>query len=343
MIYTIKKILPVVAVMICCKLLFLFPAQAAKPDGDYVLWYSTPAASWKTYCLPIGNGSLGGLLYGGIATDSLLYNELTLWRGGTRDDAASTTTSSRGNYVPFGFIYVAQTVPGGTYTNYQRDLNIGNATAHVSYTANSINFKREYLCSYPDSVMVIHYTASSPGSISLTVRAKSDSVTSKTITASGNTITTAGYMSSGSDLANLILESQIYVKNYNGALAVNGATMTVTGADSVDIVISASTNFQQSSAVSWRGTLTPHIKDSIRIAQAAAKTYPVLRAAHIADYQNLFNRFTFDLNDSVNKGTATDTRLSAYTVDTTANTAKDRGLEVLFYTIRTLSDYCVVA
>jgi alpha-L-fucosidase 2 len=304
--------------------LFLFTAMAIvvrTTDGatDYQLWYTTPATTWRSQCLPIGNGSIGGMIYGGVTTEHVQFNEITLWNGGT-------TTEGTGYYRGFGDMYVDVTNGSGTQTNYRRDLDIGEALAHVSYSVGSVSYKREYFASFPDSVMVGHFTTSAAGGVTLTVRVTPlTGLSSTAVNASGNVITLSGYENSGADLARMNFEAQVCVKNYGGTLTVQSPNIRVTGADSVDVIFAAGTDFLQSSTSNWRGA-APHAKVSARIAGASAKSYAALRAAHIADYQNLFNRFSLNLNDSINKGRATDARRSAYTVDA----GTDRGLEVLF-------------
>ena len=102
--------------------------DAGFASTNYLLWYSAPATTWRSQCLPIGNGRIGGMIYGTVATDSITFNENTLWAGG--DDSGQT-----GNYMGFGTLVIEQTIPGGTYSGYRRDLDIGEATSHVSFTA----------------------------------------------------------------------------------------------------------------------------------------------------------------------------------------------------------------
>jgi alpha-L-fucosidase 2 len=259
------------------------------------------------------------MIYGGTTTEQIQFNEITLWNGGT-------TSGGTGYYVGLGRLYVDVTNAGTTVTNYRRDLDIGEALSHVSYTASGVTYQREYFASFPDSVLVGHFTTNTAGGISLLVRVLPISgLTSTAVAASGNTITLSGYENSVADLASMNFEAQVYVKNYGGTLAIQNPNIRVTSADSVDVILAAGTDFLQSSSSNWRGT-APHAKVTARITSASAKSYPTLRAAHIADYQNLFNRFSLNLNDSINKGQATDVRRSAYTVDA----GSDRGLEALF-------------
>jgi hypothetical protein len=126
---------------------------------DYRLRYTAPATDWKSQCLPIGNGSIGGMIFGGVATEQIQFNEITLWTGGT-------TTEGTGNYLGFGGLFIDMIHPAGTPSNYRRDLDIGEALAHVSYAVGSMVYNREYFASFPDSVLVGHITGSVAGGCS---------------------------------------------------------------------------------------------------------------------------------------------------------------------------------
>jgi alpha-L-fucosidase 2 len=288
---------------------------------EYRILDSSAATSWADQCYPVGNGSIGAMIYGGFSQEQLQFNEITLWKGGTANDGGT------GCYLGFGDIYVTVTNPSSTTTNYCRDLDIGEATSHVKYTSGGYDFSREYFCSYPDSVIVGHFTSSGSKQITLLVNMSAlSALTYKKISASGNTIIFSGYYgNSGYDVDSISFEAQVYVKNYNGTIAVVDSNIKVTNADSVDIIFSAATNFIQSYTNGWRGN-APHSIVSTRISAASAKTYSALRSAHIADYQTLFNRFTLDLGDSIYKSTPTKTRKNSYT----KGAGNDRGLDVLF-------------
>lgn len=210
------------------------PADAST---DYRLWYTAPATVWKSQCLPIGNGSIGGMIFGGVASEHIQFNEITLWTGGT-------TTEGTGNYLGFGDLFIDITHPAGTQSNYRRDLDIGEALAHVSYAVESVTYNREYFASFPDSVIVGHLTCSLPGGLTLTVRVTPlTGLTSTSVAASGNLITFSGYQNSGADLARLNFEAQVLVKTYGGTAAAQGANIRVTNADSVDVIMAAATDF----------------------------------------------------------------------------------------------------
>ena len=209
------------SVVRCCVVLLAAGFRMVDEASEYRLWYTTPATIWRSQCLPVGNGSIGGMIYGGVASEHIQFNEITLWTGGTTDEGT-------GNYLGFGELYVDVANAGGTQSNYERDLDIGEALAHVSYTIGSITYNREYFASFPDSVMVGHFTGSTAGGISLTVRVVPLSgLTYTSVSATGNVITFSGYENSGADLPRLNFEAQVFVRAYGGTATVQDATIRV--------------------------------------------------------------------------------------------------------------------
>jgi len=151
----------------------------AKPTkNDLKLWYTQPASKWLE-ALPIGNGSLGGMIFGGVEQEHIQFNEESLITG---------TTQTVGYYQPFGDLYVD--FSGLTSENYTRELNLNEGIHQVSFSSNGVNYQRECFASYPDEVMVFHLTASKKGMISGKFRLTDAHQAS--ISVSGNKITASG-------------------------------------------------------------------------------------------------------------------------------------------------------
>src|SRR6185436_16559256 len=191
--------------------------EAAPPAPELSLWYREPAsdhpllpldtprqsrqaatAEWVR-ALPVGNGRLGAMVFGGVVHERLQLNEDTLWAGRPYDpvnpeakDAlpdvrrliaerkytdAATLVQAKVMSKPLAQMPY-QTVGDLTLTfpqadaveNYRRDLDLTTATAHVSYTTGGVTFSREVFASAPDQVIVVWLTASRPGQISFEAR-----------------------------------------------------------------------------------------------------------------------------------------------------------------------------
>lgn len=269
------------------------------------LWYDKPAASWNE-ALPIGNGRLGAMLFGSPDKERIQFNEQTLWTG---DEI------QMGAYQPFGDLFLE--TPVTQVTNYRRELDLDEAIHRTSFTANGVRYLREAFSSHPDQVIVIRLTADKPGSISGTLRL-TDAHDAR-ITASGKTLESSGSLPNKLDYL-----ARLRVLHENGQLSAGEKFLTVEKADSVTLLLAASTSFANSPARNWRGE-APGGVVARTLDAAAAKSYDKLRTSHVADHQALFRRVSIDLGPS-RDSQPTDQRIILNQKD-----AADPGLSALFY------------
>lgn len=162
------------------------------------LWYRQPAAQWVE-ALPVGNGRLGAMVFGGLVTERLQLNEDTLWSGPAATwntpDAQAALPAVReaifaGDYVeadhrakalqgaftqsyqPLGDLHL-HFAHGDEATAYVRDLDLDSATATTQYTVDGITYTRTVFASTPDQLIVIHLTCDQPGQLTFTARLSS--------------------------------------------------------------------------------------------------------------------------------------------------------------------------
>lgn len=178
-------------------LLLCFSCVCLSAQGDMKLWYDKPAFNWVE-ALPVGNGFIGGMIFGGMEHELIQLNESTLWSGGPRKknvnpeaskylrplraalakgDYATADSLSRkmqGHYtesfLPLGDLHIGQTFKKGLSVNpdyYYRDLKIDKAVAATRFSIGNVEYSREVFTSAVDSVMVIRITASEPGMLVL--------------------------------------------------------------------------------------------------------------------------------------------------------------------------------
>lgn len=264
----------------------------AAPDGVASLWYDKPATSWLE-ALPVGNGSLGGMIFGGTDKERIQFNEQTLWTG---DEI------KMGAYQPFGDLFIDSPELANA-TNYRRELDLSEAVHRTTFTANGVNFTREVFSSHPDKVMVVRLGADKPGSVSGTIRL-TDMHKAK-ISAAGDTITATGSLENG-----LAYESRVRVIAEKGTLSVSGDNLSLEGADSAVILLAAATDFANSPDQKWRGEKPGPKLDRV-LASASKKPFDKLKADHIADHQSFFSRMTVNLGPA-RDDLPTDQRLAAY-------------------------------
>ncbi|GAB3638431.1 glycoside hydrolase family 95 protein [Hymenobacter arcticus] len=177
------------------------PAQAQQADKPGKLWYQQPAQQWVE-ALPLGNGRLGAMVFGGVEQELLQLNESTLWSGGpvkagVNPGAAAVLPALRQallqnqdygqadrlarqmqglyseSYLPLGDVQLHQDLGGQTPTNYYRELDLSTATATTRFTLGGVRYERTAFASAPDKVLVLRLTSSQPGALSFDVATRS--------------------------------------------------------------------------------------------------------------------------------------------------------------------------
>jgi alpha-L-fucosidase 2 len=177
-----------------------FAGRAEPPDQPLSLWYTRPAGTWLE-ALPLGNGRIGAMVYGGVPDERIQLNEATLWSGGPKDwdnpEALKTLPEIRRlifagryaeahalgkkmmgpytqSYLPMGELVLSFDGPDGSkpaeVRDYRRLLDLNRGVAEVRYRIGEVDYSREVFVSHPDQVMVVHLTASRPGRLSFTAR-----------------------------------------------------------------------------------------------------------------------------------------------------------------------------
>jgi alpha-L-fucosidase 2 len=286
----------------------LFGTVAASSASDLVLWYQQPAAVTRTSplineALPVGNGRLGGLIAGGTAREQVVLDEDSLWTG---DENPSGDYDRMGYYQMLGSLFI--NLPGHEdATDYRRDLDIGDALAHVSYSVNGVKFSREYFCSHADGVLVVRLTADKPGSYTGSIELN-DSHGARVV-ADKNRLTEAGALTNG-----LKYEAQLVAVNAGGSLgsaggspasstrqreagAPDGSTLNFSNCDSLTLVVGAGTDYAMDYAKNYRGE-DPHARVTKLVKKASAKKYDALKAAHEKDFHSLFDRVALNVGRS---------------------------------------------
>jgi len=294
------------------KILILVTLMAATIThaAETKLWYDKPAERWEQEALPIGNGRLGAMIFGGVGHERIQFNEDSLWIGDETDTGA---------YQAFGDLFI-DFDGSGAVTHYRRELDIGRAVHAVSYIRDGVSCRREYFSSHPAGVMAFRFTADKPGALSGSI-ALTD-MHKGTITAAGNVLVDtgnlAGYVHSLSKGVKeyaiaLNYEAQALVRNEGGTVEAKGGKLVFKNVNAMTVFLDAGTDYLNRREQHWRGE-HPHRAITERLAKAAATPYEGLVAAHVRDYQSLFNRVSLDLgrtSDSM-RNLPTDRRLVAY-------------------------------
>ncbi|HVK21260.1 MAG TPA: glycoside hydrolase N-terminal domain-containing protein [Actinokineospora sp.] len=334
-----------------------FSAARAEPaPGDpQTLWFDEAATDWQSRALPIGSGGLGAMVFGGTTAEHLQLNEKTLWTGGPgsvqgydfgnwrsprptaladaraqiqRNGSMSDTELSSklgqskrgfGSYQTLGDLWLDMPGSSGA-TGYKRYLNLGDATAGVTYTAGGAKHSREYLASNPAGVIAGKVSADQTGKVSFTLRVSSPRA-DQTVSVSNGRLTVRGALADNG----MRFESQIRVLTTGGTRTDGADRITVTGADSAVFLFAAGTNYSDVYPT-YRGA-DPHTAVTSRVDSAAAKGFDAIRAEHVADHKALYDRVKLDIGQVMPTKTTDDLR-SAYTGGTSP---ADRALEALYF------------
>jgi alpha-L-fucosidase 2 len=225
-----------------------------------------------------------------------------------------------GHYQSFGDI-VLTFPPSKAVHGYRRELDIGRAVARVSYEDQGIHYVREYFASYPDRAIVVHLSASRPGSLRFKAGVNVPDNRSVHTTVEGGRITVAGKLRDNG----LRYEGQLQVIATGGTVSSGDDTVTVDGADSVLLVLSAGTDYA-ADFPDYRG-IDPHAAVQTRVDKASAKSYVKLLADHEADYRSLFERVSLDIGQAM-PDLPIDKLLAGYK---SGDTPADRALETLYF------------
>jgi alpha-L-fucosidase 2 len=281
--------------LLCAALVgpFSVKAQPARTNPGLhqpglVIWDDKPAKTWMTEAYPMGNGRIGGMVFGGTALEHIQFNEISLWTG----DETNT-----GAYQAFGDLYVSfdgQDTSRKAPADYRRQLDLSKAVQQITYTDNGVKYKREYFCSFPDKVMVLHFTAGSKAAYSGVI--KLTSAHNAVVTAKEATLQITGRLDNG-----LIYNATALIKNEGGSVTIEsdgkgGSQLHITKANALTILLSAATNYSNKRSDGWRtGNPAEMVKQSL--SSASVKTYQDLLNTHLKDYQGLFGRVSLNLGN----------------------------------------------
>ena len=273
------------------------------PKNPNTLWYTTSAEAagvsypWMEYALPLGNGELGCMVFGGVRTEELQFNEKTLWSG-----PANQVGAGGGNrtFMNFGSLFIANndnTVYEGV-TDYVRYLDIEEGIAGVEFkNANGTKQVRKYFSSAPDQVIAGQYKTEGADKLNLTFMLEPGTgigATAVTYNADG----TAGFTGA---MTSVNYATRLHVVADEGAtVTASGKGITVKNATEVTFYLKGATNFNGDMEVlnNYFTTETPaqvdeRVKGEIEAAQA--KGFAAVEAAHVADFTAITKRMTFDL------------------------------------------------
>ncbi|HRL70523.1 MAG: glycoside hydrolase family 95 protein [Flavobacterium sp.] len=297
---------------------FLFTTGVfAQNNKSLKLWYKQPAQKWSSEALPIGNGRMGAMFYGGVHQEKIQFNEQSLWSGDNNwDGEYETGDRGFGSYRNFGEITI-DFAKAKEATAYSRSLDISNGIHQTAFIQNGIQYKRDAFASYPDQVLVFRYTATEKGAfcgkISLT---SAQGAISK---ANQNSIHFEGVMAN-----KLKYAAVLRIQHQGGKIKVEGNNISFENCNSLTLLLDARTNYKADFKSDWRGN-DPLPLIEKELASAQSKSYKSLLKNHVADLSGLLGRASINIGttDAAVLTLPTDERLKRYAGESVVTETKD--------------------
>jgi len=322
------------------------------------LWYDAPAKIW-TEALPVGNGRIGGMVFGGVREERIGLNEATLWSGGPvpasinpearqylpalrkavmEEDYPEADRLARKmqgvwseSYLPLGDLVIRQELGGGAVSDYRRELNLRDAVARTLYRVDGVQYSREVFVSAPDQVMVVRWTCDRVGALNVTIGATSLLRNEKKAG--------AGYWEMNGKAPAHVEPSYVESDNpvvyddnnpcrgirwtMRARVANKGGLVTM---DTSGITVKGASELvlYVSMGTNFKGALRcPEGEPNMQVVN---KPFERMWADHLADVHKYFDRMELRLGETQIGMSATDERLAAY-----AKGGADPGLEALYF------------
>jgi alpha-L-fucosidase 2 len=329
------------------------PLRASgQPSAQHAnrLWYRQPAKEWVE-ALPVGNGRIGAMVFGGIARERLQLNEDTLWAGGPYDPVNPQARDALGEVrrlVAAGRYAEAQAlagaklmaipltqmpyqtfadleleVPGlreGAVRDYRRELDLETAMATTRFSVGEVSYRRQVVASPGHQVIAVEIEADAPGAIDLDVALSSPQDAS--VTVAGDTLVLAGRnLSAAGVAAALDLAARVRVIASGGSLEGREGRIAVRGADRVTLLVAMATSFRRFDDVGG----DPAAITETQIAGAAATTFARIAAATATEHRRLFDTVSLDLGRTPAADRPTDERIRD------SQNAHDAALAALYF------------
>lgn len=328
-------------------LIFMNVQVTASPNNNrHKLWYKQPAKVWMESS-PLGNGRIGAMVYGGVETETVALNEVTMWSGerdkfqerlcgkdilndirqlffagdyskGNRiaSEYLSGTPHSFGSHVPLGDMKINFKYPQGNISDYKRELNLENAINTVTFNVGNIKYTREYFCSNPDEALIIKLSASKAKALNLNL--SFDLLRESEMRTTNNGLEFSGQVSfpkQGPGGVNFLGKVGVTIKD--GKVTTKNGKIEITDATSIVIAFDVRTDYSN----------PKYKEDCVKtVDNVLAQNYDKVKQNHIGDYSNLYKRVDLFLGNSETDNLPTDIRWKKV-----KGGANDVGLDALFF------------
>lgn len=316
-----------------------FAAVACSPaeESDLKLWYDEPARQWVE-ALPVGNGRLGAMVFGGPEREQIQLNEETVWAGQPNTNANPAVepeaiddirklifegkyraaqdmvdarifhkTNHGMSYQTIGDLYLD--FPGhAEYSEYYRDLDISDAVASVSYTVDGVKYLRETISSFSDDVVAVKVSASEKGKVTFDASVVSPHK-KQSVAVEGTDLVLRGTTGDQEGLEGKVqFTTMVRVMHKGGELEAADGKISLSGADEAVILVSTGTNFTDYKTLSG----DPDAEAGQLLEAASANSFNAMKKAHSKAYAEYFDRVSMDLGTTPAALLPTDERIKEF-------------------------------
>ena len=318
------------------------------------LWYNRPAAYWVE-ALPLGNGRLGAMVFGGVASEHIQFNEESLWSGYPRDH---TNPSAREvlplvrealfaenyrlgdqlarkmqgpftqSYLPFGDVHLDFETAGeaAEATDYCRWLDLDSATQHTEFSLRGVRYTRDTFISAPANGLIMRIACDRAGGLSFQVRL--DSALRHEVVCAREELLLSGkaperddphYLNKADSVGygpeGMTFAARLGVQTRGGRVQAEDGRLTIQAADEVTLFLCAATSFNGFDRSPATEGKDPQALSAKALAMLQTRTYEDLLREHMADYQPLFRRVRLDLGGGASAEMPTDQRIASFKQD----------------------------
>lgn len=340
----------------------LFPLfNAAHAAPDTALWFDKPAASFHS-SLPIGNGRIGAMVFGGIDDERIVLNESSVWSGSVQDADrpeahkalpeirrlllegknheaeqlvnrnftckgegsafAKAANSPFGCYQVLGNLRLGFVHPPGEISGYRRELDLATGNARLTYQKCGATWTREYLVSAPDEVFASRLTTTQPGGLTFTITL--DRPERLSTTASGDhDLLMTGTLNDGHGGMGVTYAARLRAIQRGGSIRTEGNQLHIHGADEVVLLLTAATDYRGFAGRNLSDPLAASLAD---LDKAAARPFAAIATAQRADHAKWYERVKLTLPVTANSQLPTDRRIEEF-----ARGAADPSLAALYF------------
>lgn len=311
--------------------------QCNAQSDKLILWYDRPATQWVE-ALPIGNGRIGAMVYGGTAHEEIQLNEETIWGGsphnnvnpmakdsldairrlifaGHNDEAQQLVGQAICSQTSHGMPY--QTVGSliidfdniADVHDYRRELDIENAITTTHFTSQGVEYKREAFTSFTDQLLIVRLTASAKNSLSFCISYTTPYTENIGHCAVGNELRMSGKAMDHEGIEGKVRFLSIAKVDIDGGrlTSLGDTCLSIVNADAATIYVSIGTNFVNYKDVSGDETQTAEAY----LANAKRK-YDKAKQSHINAYRQYFDRVSLDLGNNEQSLKPTNQRIADF-------------------------------